>query len=501
MPFSEFFGKPEVQNIASAVARGYLGSQPNGASTLASIDAQNRAKQAAAQRQSLFAQATQGMSPEQAAQFQLISQDGLDKSFAARFNPRDFERDLSTLKANNGADFLRARMAQQAGLKSQEGFLNPSELAGSGRIAAGLDVDAKSQLTEDGLNSRKELTETGLNRRADQTEAGLNSRKGAQLSFDERKHLADNALARSKYLEDVRQFGAEHALSEMKLGLERDKFENPAAPKAPAGYRNTEGGGLEYIPGGPADPKNKSFNTKQSEANAEIERLESIGIPRDTAIKIKENVYRVVTDPVTREAVVVDVSTGAPVQVLSTDEPSQQSAPATNSISGLPYSPRPSVSNAETAYGAEGFAKGTINAVTDAIGAGLPFPNERRVQDETAVLREQLTNDIASSYGRQPPSWLLKQIQELLPQAGSVFNGPDGARSKYMAIRESLASEMQNLSDQSRLQQSPAAQQQIQKQRVGVNAAIARIDNALGQFGDAQISADDAALINKYLDN
>lgn len=227
MPFSEFFGKPEVQNIASAVARGYLGSQPNGASTLASIDAQNRAKQAAAQRQSLFAQATQGMSPEQAAQFQLISQDGLDKSFAARFNPRDFERDLSTLKANNGADFLRARMAQQAGLKSQEGFLNPSELAGSGRIAAGLDVDAKSQLTEDGLNSRKELTETGLNRRADQTEAGLNSRKGAQLSFDERKHLADNALARSKYLEDVRQFGAEHALDEMKLSLERDKFENP----------------------------------------------------------------------------------------------------------------------------------------------------------------------------------------------------------------------------------------------------------------------------------
>ena len=136
--FAEFFGRPEVKNVLSAAARGFLSTQPGGNEQLATIDAQRAKRAADAKRQSLFAQATQGLDPAQAARFQLLSQDGLDESFAAKYNPTELDRKVSTFQQGGGADFLRALFANEAGLDSSTAFLSRPELAGAGRVGRNL---------------------------------------------------------------------------------------------------------------------------------------------------------------------------------------------------------------------------------------------------------------------------------------------------------------------------------------------------------------------------
>ncbi|QRD53041.1 hypothetical protein JNX05_08505 [Pseudosulfitobacter pseudonitzschiae] len=148
-----------------------------------------------------------------------------------------------------------------------------------------------------------------------------------------------------------------------------------------------------------------------TEADREIARLESVGIPRNIAIKIKEGVYKTTQDPLTREVTVIDISTGQPVyQATGTPAPAPSDA--------LDTTPTPTGADASDSFGLEGMIKRAINSGSDFIGAGTPFEGVRDTQSDFAVLREGLVNDISQGYGRQPPSWLMKNIQDLTPSAG-----------------------------------------------------------------------------------
>ncbi len=215
MQFSDLFG-----SALNSLSRGFVAGQQGGIAELAALDKQRAEKQATQRRQSLLSQATEGLAPRQAAAFQLLSQDGLDTSFDKTFNPTDLDRQAGSFRANGASDLLRGLFANEAGLEAQEGFISGEELAQSGRIKSGNAVSATDQLQEDGVNRRADQTETGLNRRSDQTD----STKRAQLSFDERKFLAENELEGAKFLNDQREFGITQAHDNLKLALERDKL-------------------------------------------------------------------------------------------------------------------------------------------------------------------------------------------------------------------------------------------------------------------------------------
>ena len=156
---------------------------------------------------------------------------------------------------------------------------------------------------------------------------------------------------------------------------------------------------------------------KPSEAEAEITRMMSTGMPRDIAIKIKEGIYKTVTDPTSREAVVIDLGSGRPVYRVGMG---QQEAPAASQI---PNTEPPLAPDATSSFGIEGIVKSGVNTIADTAGIGAPFEDVQTTVADFAALRESLINDIASGYARQPPSWLLQNIRDLTPSAGG-FKGP-----------------------------------------------------------------------------
>ncbi|MEQ5829493.1 hypothetical protein J3456_19330, partial [Sulfitobacter sp. NFXS29] len=211
-----------------------------------------------------------------------------------------------------------------------------------------------------------------------------------------------------------------------------------------------------------------------TEADREIDRLESIGIPRDVAIRIKEGVYKTSVDPVTREVTVIDLSSGQPV--YKTDE-AAPTAPMTTEPA-----PAQSGPDASDAFGLEGTIKGGINSVSDFVGMGVPFEGVKETQSDFAVLRENLVNDITQGYGQRVPSWLMQNIQNLTPKTGA-FSGPEDAQSKLGALERSFQQELTTIRQQLGGPISPQQRQVLTYREAALNAAIGKVTGALGRFG------------------
>jgi hypothetical protein len=136
----------------------------------------------------------------------------------------------------------------------------------------------------------------------------------------------------------------------------------------------------------------------------------------------------------------------------------------------------------------EGFARRAVNTVADVIpGAGTPFPQTQQTQADFNILRENLLNDIASAYSRQPPSWLLQEIRNLTPQAGVPLEGPDSAQSKLRAIGRMMESELKSTQDALQRSQSPEVRAQLETRAAGLSGSIGRIQTVLGSFGGVTI--------------
>ncbi|MCA0943387.1 hypothetical protein LCM08_00520 [Salipiger pacificus] len=273
--------------------------------------------------------------------------------------------------------------------------------------------------------------------------------------------------------------------------------------------------GMEY-----GDSLSGRSGNQGSEAQQELGRLVSVGIPYDMAVKIKEGVYKTVTDPLTRETVVVDLSTGRPVQVLSGDQrgasagqPGAQEmaqpgnvgqgsvpnaapagappAPTQPSVAGqtprLSYGAQvPETRDDRGAFGVSGFAQGLANKGADIVGAQLPFPEVQEGTSDFAVLREQLMNDISQGYARQPPSWLLQEIRKLTPEAGNPLQGAQEADSKLSALERALTREAQIAEGQLSRRMSPASREEAERALSGHLSALERIRMARERLNPRQ---------------
>ncbi len=220
---------------------------------------------------------------------------------------------------------------------------------------------------------------------------------------------------------------------------------------------------------------------------------------RNLAIGIVDNRYTVSRHPVTGDALVLDVATGQPVareasggQTTPTSGGTFDGAfgaveratdPTLDAIMRNEESPfGERYSNSPEAFGVGGALTGGINTVFDAIGAGAPYPDVQQTQADFNVLRESLLNDIGSAYNRQPPSWLLQNIEALTPRPGNVFEGAGTAQSKLTAIGRQLTDELQTAEETLRGELSPTNRQEIESRVIGLRAAIGRVTDALQSF-------------------
>lgn len=273
-----------------------------------------------------------------------------------------------------------------------------------------------------------------------------------------------------------------------KLRLETEALRNPAAPKL-----INAGDGRLYDPASGQWITAPDMGTpKPTEAEARISRLTenlmSTGDfidPREAqniATGIVDGRLRADRHPVTGVLQVVDMATGQPAY-------QQRSAPS--SAQGVMTSPEATTPsnqfgqqfpNAPGSFGVGGAAQGAINRISDAFGAGPVYPDVAQTQADFAVLRESLLNDIASSYGRQPPSWLLKEIRDLTPEAGSVLQGAGAAQSKLNALGRHLQGELDNTNRALQRELSPANRQEMEARQQGLISGLERVNGALQAF-------------------
>lgn len=219
----------------------------------------------------------------------------------------------------------------------------------------------------------------------------------------------------------------------------------------------------------------------KTEAEREIARLVAIGIPEDVAIRIKENVYRLKTNPIDGSHEVIDMATGQPV--WGQDE--QQAGGVTPEPAPQPTMTMPKYGeaypNSDQSFGLPGMIKGITNAASDFVVGEPVFPEVDQTQKDFKVLREQLVNDISGGYNRQPPSWLLQEIRDLTPQAGGP-QGKGGAQSKLRALGRSLETELVRIERSLSRRMRPAERELLETQAISLRTAMERIDQALSSF-------------------
>lgn len=275
----------------------------------------------------------------------------------------------------------------------------------------------------------------------------------------------------------VGQFGNRQALAQRYMAF-KDILEFNKAPDptegAPSGYMwadpNNRGAGVQPLPG---------FETKSdNQAERDIALLGEIGVPRDEAIRITQ-LYTISRDPDTGEQVLVDKSTG---RLVDGGQPAPAApAPAAESATGGALTFGQQYTEAPNVFGWEGVLKRGANAVTGVIPGFRPaFPVEQQTLMDFRVLGENLVNDIASAYARQPPSWLLENIAELTPKAGTLWEGPDSAASKLQSLGASMESELRLAETQLSTRISPERRQELELRKAGIESAINRLSEALG---------------------
>ena len=243
---------------------------------------------------------------------------------------------------------------------------------------------------------------------------------------------------------------------------------------------------------------------KQSAAEQEIGRLTSIGVPYDVAVKLNSGAYKTVTDPTTRDTIVVDITTNRPVfnmtQALEggaqPDAQPQEQAPE-NETRNLSFGE--GYSNSPASFGLEGGAKRIANTLSGAVGADPLYPDVEATQADFSTMRESLLQTISSGYNRQPPSWLMKEIRANIPETASVFEGAGRAQAKLEALGRSFERELASIDRQLSHRLSPTDRAKLRAQKSALETARDMVGEALGSF-QPETTAEDDALIKKYLD-
>lgn len=266
----------------------------------------------------------------------------------------------------------------------------------------------------------------------------------------------------------------------------------PASPsyKTENGYyfdQNNPGAGAKPIPGIPA--------SGGSEAEREIARVMELGATRQQAIAVKEGILTVVTNEVTKEPFLVNKITKEVFPLRSEVQNQQPESQPSPSLSfGTQFQ------NATPAFGAEGAARKLVNRISDVLTGTVPFPETLEAQKDFELFGESLVNGFASAYGRQPPSWLLKNIADLTPKPGSIFEGPQEAKTKLEAmVREMETRRSALVRTSSGRQMDPKTRVDIEGQILGIDAVLTQLQAAIGGFAPSGVDPSDVDLMQRLL--
>jgi hypothetical protein len=219
---------------------------------------------------------------------------------------------------------------------------------------------------------------------------------------------------------------------------------------------------------------------------------------RAIAVGIVDGRLQTSRHPVTGELQVIDLATGKPAYSASGNA-AEPGAMSNSSNDASDASGDPLVNTifggeqfgeqyprANEAFGVGGAVTGLVNTAGDALGVGAPYPEVQQTQADFAVLRENLLNDVASAYPRQPPSWLMQEIRSLTPAAGSAFEGTGAAQTKLTALGRHLATELRTTQEALQRQLSPQNRQELEARLAGLQSGLARLQTALDAFGGQQ---------------
>lgn len=140
--------------------------------------------------------------------------------------------------------------------------------------------------------------------------------------------------------------------------------------------------------------------------------------------------------------------------------------------------------DATDAFGLEGMAKGALNTVTDFVAGQEVFPDVGDTGRDMSLLREELQQDLAAGYDRQPPSWALRAIRELIPSPGS-FQGASSAQGQLRALGRKFETELQTAQQSLHSNfrgMSPEDRAKKQAEISALQRSLAKINKALGGF-------------------
>lgn len=225
-----------------------------------------------------------------------------------------------------------------------------------------------------------------------------------------------------------------------------------------------------------AQSKGKQPNAKEQQ----IQRIKlAYGVGDQEAVGIADGVLNVSRDPYDQSVVITNLATGESYAPNGAAPASSQSPDAAPAITQTTLPPAP---DASEGFGLEGMVKGAINSASDFVGTGTPYEGVQETQSNFAVLREGLVNDISQGYGRQPPSWLLKNIQDLTPQAGGAM-GSNAAQSKLTSLQRSFQTELEAVRQQLGGRIAPQQERVLSERAAALQSALGKVGQALGSFG------------------
>lgn len=269
----------------------------------------------------------------------------------------------------------------------------------------------------------------------------------------------------------------------------------PAAPaerriiEGADGYKYYEDTGERVLPG-------VQQQSKPSEKDAQIQRLIETGLTYEQAVGIADGRYVVSRNHETGQAEILDKASGR--QIGGAASPPQQPGAAPVPSGGDPAI-RP-IEGADRAFGLGGMAARGANAVGDFIGVGQPYPLVGQAQSDLSLLRERLLNRLADAYSRMPPSWLMREIRDKIPDAGG-FLGPEKAAQNYRSIAGLLEAQIRETEQALRAPMKPPARADLEQRLTGLNAALSQVMEALQplEASGGGITQDQIDLMNELL--
>lgn len=222
--------------------------------------------------------------------------------------------------------------------------------------------------------------------------------------------------------------------------------------KDAAGFQRDAGTGERIFPDVVAPPKgNTALNQK-------IKLLEESGVDRETAIGIATGRLVASRDPITGVATVVDK---AATQRVRDTPPQIQPEPKVKTL------------DVDKALGVSGAAKAAVNTIVDLFGGNLPFEKNATAAAELSNLNNETIQLLRAGIGGRPNVQLQKRVEKLLVEPNAIFQGEQGARSKFKAIFDTINTEKSRLENDLKTQSFKPATVDKARQKISELTGLA----------------------------